>query len=157
MELLHQVQNRIKPRLHLFGHIHQSHGYSFDGHTLFVNASNLDSETEIASRPCIVVDLPHDKSLPARIVDPCCPVKTLGQLVSWLDEKGYAVLVDCISSSLEDEPEDWREQPTPFPEAFYSGGREYFDLCETLGLYRDPNAREELRNAVCQLYAECFD
>ncbi|CAB9520446.1 Metallophosphoesterase domain-containing protein 1 [Seminavis robusta] len=156
-ELLQHVQNRIRPRLHIFGHIHTSHGYSFDGHTLYINASNLDSETEIASRPCIVVDLPHDKSLPARIVKPCCRhVETIGKLVSWLEEKGYNGVVDRVSPSLKNDP-NWCQQSAPFPAAFFTGGPEYFELCETLGLYRDPKPREDLRVAVCQLYAECFE
>merc|ERR1712232_1106156 len=35
--LLREVQDRIKPRLHVFGHIHEGSGTTFDGRTLFVN------------------------------------------------------------------------------------------------------------------------
>lgn len=94
-DLLQHVQNRIRPRLHVFGHIHQGHGYSFDGHTLFCNASSLNSETEIASRPCIVVDLPHDKSLPAKIVCPSCEIKTLGELLEWMEDNSYSKSETC--------------------------------------------------------------
>jgi len=68
-DLLHEVQTRVKPRLHVFGHIHEGYGATFDGHTLFVNASCLNARYK-CSNQCIVVDLPRDASQPARIVDP---------------------------------------------------------------------------------------
>jgi Icc-related predicted phosphoesterase len=38
-DLLEIVQQKIKPRLHVFGHIHDAHGQVKIGETLFVNAS----------------------------------------------------------------------------------------------------------------------
>mmetsp|Transcript_7004 Transcript_7004/g.11628 ORF Transcript_7004/g.11628 Transcript_7004/m.11628 type:complete len:122 (+) Transcript_7004:686-1051(+) len=53
------------------GHIHEGYGTSFDGTTLFVNASNLDLDYEHV-HPCVVIDLPHDSSLCARVVKSQC-------------------------------------------------------------------------------------
>ncbi|GMH67375.1 hypothetical protein TrRE_jg5859, partial [Triparma retinervis] len=39
VDLLHQVQDRIKPKVHVFGHIHEGFGASSDGTTDFINAS----------------------------------------------------------------------------------------------------------------------
>jgi Icc-related predicted phosphoesterase len=36
------VQDRVKPRIHFFGHIHEDAGDSFDYHTLYINGSNLN-------------------------------------------------------------------------------------------------------------------
>lgn len=47
---------RVRPRLHIFGHIHESHGRTEQGGTTFVNASNLD-ETYALKYPPVVVDL----------------------------------------------------------------------------------------------------
>lgn len=54
-DLLDAVQ-RVKPRLHVFGHIHEAYGRHERGGTLFVNASTCD----LAYRPVqppVVVDL----------------------------------------------------------------------------------------------------
>lgn len=44
-------------------------GTYFDGQTLFVNGSTCNGDT-VATNPPIVVDLPFDRSLPARVVPP---------------------------------------------------------------------------------------
>ena len=36
--------NQIKPKIHVFGHIHGSAGYYFNGHTHFINASVLNEQ-----------------------------------------------------------------------------------------------------------------
>mmetsp|Transcript_23094 Transcript_23094/g.46857 ORF Transcript_23094/g.46857 Transcript_23094/m.46857 type:complete len:328 (-) Transcript_23094:207-1190(-) len=90
-DLLQEVQNRIKPRLHVFGHIHEGHGTSFDGTTLFVNASNM-AVGYGSHNPCIVVDLPKDQSLPAMMVEPRCDKKP-PEVLDWLETNGYESLV----------------------------------------------------------------
>ena len=43
-DLLKAVQGKVKPRLHVFGHIHEGFGVSSDGTTtLFVNTSKNTS------------------------------------------------------------------------------------------------------------------
>jgi hypothetical protein len=41
-EMLRYRVDEIKPKIHVFGHIHGSWGYYFDGHTHFFNAAVLD-------------------------------------------------------------------------------------------------------------------
>lgn len=66
-DLLQEIQHRIKPRIHVFGHIHEGYGTSYDGTTLYVNASNVDLQYN-AINPCHVIDLPHDKTKPPILV-----------------------------------------------------------------------------------------
>lgn len=43
-ELLNEeIFNRVKPKFHIFGHIHEAYGYTFREGTHFINASSLDS------------------------------------------------------------------------------------------------------------------
>lgn len=85
LELLRTVQNDIKPRIHVFGHIHEDGGVSFDGQTLFVNASSVNLKYR-PNQPCIVLDLPHDKTLPAQIVKPQSNLDG-EEVIQWLKNK----------------------------------------------------------------------
>ncbi len=49
-ELLLRVQE-IKPKIHVFGHIHEGHGYVFDGNTHYINASVLNDRYEYRNKP----------------------------------------------------------------------------------------------------------
>lgn len=40
----------VRPKLHLFGHIHEAHGTCFDDHTTYSNASMIDSGYNIVNR-----------------------------------------------------------------------------------------------------------
>lgn len=44
---------RIKPKYHLFGHIHAAYGIKKNDETLFVNSSILDNNYEIKNKPVI--------------------------------------------------------------------------------------------------------
>nr|AEE62791.1 unknown [Dendroctonus ponderosae] len=57
VELLRTVQVRVRPKSHIFGHIHEGYGASFDGQTLFVNASICDGSYR-PSNPAFVFDVP---------------------------------------------------------------------------------------------------
>jgi predicted phosphohydrolase len=50
----------VRPRLHVFGHIHDGYGSLKRAGTLFVNASILDESYKIAHRP-VVIDLNGDE------------------------------------------------------------------------------------------------
>lgn len=50
-----EIFNRINPKIHLFGHIHEGYGYVNRGNTHFINASNLDYRN-IFSNPPINVE-----------------------------------------------------------------------------------------------------
>lgn len=42
VELLSTVQQRVKPKYHVFGHVHEGYGITSDGKIIFVNASTCD-------------------------------------------------------------------------------------------------------------------
>jgi len=52
-ELIKRVEE-IKPKIHVFGHIHSSYGYVFDGSTHFINASILNDRYEFRNKPVVV-------------------------------------------------------------------------------------------------------
>ena len=53
-ELLRDRIDLIKPKIHVFGHIHSSYGYKFDGTTHFFNASVLDERYNFTQKPLTV-------------------------------------------------------------------------------------------------------
>lgn len=67
-EMLKTIQERVRPRVHIFGHIHEGYGSYFDGTTLFVNASTCTVDYDAENAP-IVVDLPKDASQSATVVE----------------------------------------------------------------------------------------
>jgi Icc-related predicted phosphoesterase len=50
-EMLRHRVDEIRPKIHVFGHIHGSHGYYYNGHTHFFNASILDERYNYANLP----------------------------------------------------------------------------------------------------------
>lgn len=48
--------DRIKPKYHIFGHIHEGYGISHNSHTTFINASTCDFEYDPVNVP-IVLDI----------------------------------------------------------------------------------------------------
>ncbi len=85
VSLMKHVQQRLRPRLHVFGHVHEGYGVYHDGTTAYVNASSVTtSSTDRPGRggeddddggggginPCVVFDLPYDRHLPALLVRP---------------------------------------------------------------------------------------
>lgn len=62
--LLKAVEDK-KPRVHVFGHIHESHGTARKDSTLFVNAAICD-ELYAHTQPPIVLDLRKDKVMELR-------------------------------------------------------------------------------------------
>lgn len=50
-ELLREVIDNNKPKIHVFGHIHGSYGYYFNGHTHFINASVLNERYMYTNLP----------------------------------------------------------------------------------------------------------
>lgn len=57
VELLNTIQKRVKPKYHIFGHIHEGYGVTSDGFTTYINASTCTLRY-IPSNPPIVFDLP---------------------------------------------------------------------------------------------------
>ncbi|OWF35862.1 metallophosphoesterase MPPED2-like [Mizuhopecten yessoensis] len=57
VELLNVVQKVVKPKYHVFGHIHEGYGVSTDGCTTFINASTCTTRYR-PSNPAVVLDFP---------------------------------------------------------------------------------------------------
>ncbi|XP_041372065.1 metallophosphoesterase MPPED2-like isoform X2 [Gigantopelta aegis] len=57
VELLNTVQRRIKPKYHVYGHIHEGYGMRTDGQTVFINASVCSKHYKPVHKP-IVFDYP---------------------------------------------------------------------------------------------------
>ncbi|XP_043223410.1 metallophosphoesterase domain-containing protein 1-like isoform X2 [Amphibalanus amphitrite] len=56
VELLSVVQQRVKPKYHVFGHIHEGYGVTTDGKIVYVNASTCDI-SYVPCNPPIVFDV----------------------------------------------------------------------------------------------------
>ena len=50
-EMLRYRVDEIKPKIHVFGHIHGGYGYYFNGHTHFFNASVLNERYNYTNKP----------------------------------------------------------------------------------------------------------
>lgn len=57
VELLNTVQKRVRPKYHVYGHIHEGYGTRSDGRTVFINASICDLAYNPSNKP-IVFDIP---------------------------------------------------------------------------------------------------
>ena len=66
-DLLEEIQGRIHPRVHIFGHIHEGYGVTTDSQCVYVNASTCTLHYRPINPP-IVFDLPWDKSLSPRVI-----------------------------------------------------------------------------------------
>ena len=53
-ELLRERVDYLKPKIHVFGHIHSAYGYKFDGHTHFFNAAVLDERYQFTQKPLTI-------------------------------------------------------------------------------------------------------
>jgi Icc-related predicted phosphoesterase len=156
--LLPHVQTRVRPRLHVFGHIHEDAGKTcYDGQTTFVNACNVNLRYQ-AIHPCVVVDLPHDCSLPAYVVEPTCPVYSLEAFMAWLakqdgcdDEASYQPLIERLrgltSEAVTDTALNWKR---PWQISL-------LHVYVAWNLHREADLQALLRRALGRLYAASFD
>ena len=62
VELLSTIQKRVKPKVHVFGHIHEGYGQTTDGNTLYINASTCTLQY-LPIQPSIVFDLPTPEAV----------------------------------------------------------------------------------------------
>lgn len=56
VELLSTVQQRVKPKYHVFGHVHEGYGITSDGKVIYINASTCDLNY-LPNNPPIVFDV----------------------------------------------------------------------------------------------------
>mmetsp|Transcript_23521 Transcript_23521/g.32994 ORF Transcript_23521/g.32994 Transcript_23521/m.32994 type:complete len:423 (+) Transcript_23521:129-1397(+) len=145
-DLLMEIQQRVHPRLHVFGHVHEGHGVTYDGATLFVNASSITSDYR-RTYPCVVVDVPHDKSKPAIWIQPQCDITPSGFL-EFLKENNYTKLLNAAKD---------------LDKSLLPGGSELLDdnaydnICNSMSIHRDKAARDELLKVLSQIHAASFD
>ena len=63
VDLLNTILHRVKPKFHVFGHIHEGYGmYTIDGTTTFINASSVDRYRPRNQPIVFDIDLPPGKS-----------------------------------------------------------------------------------------------
>ncbi|VVC33417.1 Hypothetical protein CINCED_3A004297 [Cinara cedri] len=60
VELLSTVQNRVKPKYHIFGHVHEDYGITTDGQIVYINASTCNLQYLPNNQP-IIFDIPLPK------------------------------------------------------------------------------------------------
>lgn len=58
VDLLNTVQLRVKPKYHVFGHVHEGYGVDSDGNTVFINCASVDVMRN-PSHPPIIFDYPN--------------------------------------------------------------------------------------------------
>ncbi len=58
MEWLNPNEKRVKPKYHIFGHIHEGYGVTTNGETVFANCSVCDHEEKKPIQEPFVFDLP---------------------------------------------------------------------------------------------------
>jgi predicted phosphodiesterase len=56
VDLLQEIQDRVRPKVHVFGHIHHSYGMQYSEGTTYINASSCGEDYTIKNKP-IVYDL----------------------------------------------------------------------------------------------------
>ena len=62
LHLYATLPQRIKPRYHVFGHIHEGYGQTTDGVTDYINASNCNSKYDKRNlNHPIIFDMPKPK------------------------------------------------------------------------------------------------
>ncbi|XP_072519330.1 metallophosphoesterase MPPED2 [Salminus brasiliensis] len=61
VELLNTVQRRVRPKLHVYGGIHEGYGLMTDGYTTFINSSTCTVSFQ-PTNPPIIFDLPNPGS-----------------------------------------------------------------------------------------------
>lgn len=64
VELLSTIQQRVVPKYHIFGHIHEGYGITTDGVTKFINAAILDEKYKVKNMP-VVFDLKVEQKFEA--------------------------------------------------------------------------------------------
>ncbi|CAJ0959746.1 unnamed protein product, partial [Mesorhabditis belari] len=57
VELLNTVAKRVKPKYHVYGHIHEGYGCSSDGYTKFINCCATDANLDLVNNP-VIFDIP---------------------------------------------------------------------------------------------------
>nr|CAB3263940.1 metallophosphoesterase MPPED2 [Phallusia mammillata] len=57
VDLTNAVQQRIKPKYHVYGHIHEAYGYTTDGKCNYINCTIVDRRHNPCNKP-VIIDFP---------------------------------------------------------------------------------------------------
>uniref|UniRef100_A0A914DHY1 Calcineurin-like phosphoesterase domain-containing protein n=1 Tax=Acrobeloides nanus TaxID=290746 RepID=A0A914DHY1_9BILA len=57
VDLLNTIEHRVKPKFHVFGHVHEETGVTTNDHTIFINAAICSHDLEVINLP-ILFDVP---------------------------------------------------------------------------------------------------
>jgi Icc-related predicted phosphoesterase len=71
----------VKPKVHVFGHIHGSHGYIQGISTLYINASSCDENYRAVNKP-FVVDI-DEITKEINVISPCQHVRNSGYKIDY--------------------------------------------------------------------------
>ncbi|XP_069119779.1 metallophosphoesterase MPPED2-like [Argopecten irradians] len=90
VELLSTIQQRVRPKYHIFGHIHEGYGVTTDGVTTYINASTCTLRYKTENAP-VIFDFPipegHTKEEALNLcVQPALPVKKSSNVPSNKEE-----------------------------------------------------------------------
>ncbi len=110
-DLLQSIQHTVKPRINVFGHIHEDYGVTYDGTTLYVNASTMNQQYEAVHLP-IVVDVPLNSDEKAILVRPISlfqnsNIHSLKEWIQWCKRRGHSSVADALASCRDGIMEDW--------------------------------------------------
>jgi len=91
VDLLRTIQKRVKPRAHVFGHVHEGAGVTHDGTTAYINASTMTFQYR-ATNSSITFDLDAASpdgtpKPPAVIVQTAVTEWSAEDVAAWLDAK----------------------------------------------------------------------
>jgi len=63
VDLLREIETRVRPRVHVYGHVHEGYGVRTNGETLFINASTCTLRYRPTNAP-VIVDVPISDAVP---------------------------------------------------------------------------------------------
>lgn len=105
-DLLLAIQNKIKPKINVFGHIHEDYGVTYDGTTLYVNASSVNKQYEAVRLP-IVIDVPLGKDGDdcAMVVKPTSLIRSskmqsLEEWIAWCRRHQHTCVADALAQNF---------------------------------------------------------
>ena len=102
VDLLEEIQTRIKPRVHVAGHVHEGFGVSYDGITSYVNASTCTFSYKSVN-PAIVFDLELRGSTTAASMPLAAAQRAVfirSSLLNWTADQ-VGVWIDEVISALD--------------------------------------------------------
>jgi Icc-related predicted phosphoesterase len=74
--LLKELVERVKPKFHCCGHMHEDYGVKVLGNTVFINAASVNDDKKIAHRPIVFdIEIPSIQKMKtqAHVVEPEVP------------------------------------------------------------------------------------